>query len=177
MRVHLTGFPHSDIFGSKVARHLPEAYRRHAASFIVFQSQGIHHMLLISYQEIKKLLNLLLTYNNIALRSPRSTIYLYLSPPTKRPSVRLYELTLERDRINQALISELQWSITSQKSMIQSGLELVQKPLPAIKLFFGLREAVRKSQNTLGYSSLSSPSSRLKKQLLASTTVFSQAPA
>ena len=28
------GFPHSDIFGSKVARHLPEAYRRHAASFI-----------------------------------------------------------------------------------------------------------------------------------------------
>jgi hypothetical protein len=29
-----TGFPHSDISGSKVARHLPEAYRRHAASFI-----------------------------------------------------------------------------------------------------------------------------------------------
>ena len=28
------GFPHSDISGSKVARHLPEAYRRHAASFI-----------------------------------------------------------------------------------------------------------------------------------------------
>jgi hypothetical protein len=43
MRVHLTGFPHSDIFGSKVARHLPEAYRRHAASFIAFSSQGIHH--------------------------------------------------------------------------------------------------------------------------------------
>ena len=37
------GFPHSDIFGSKVARHLPEAYRRHAASFIAFSSQGIHH--------------------------------------------------------------------------------------------------------------------------------------
>ena len=30
------GFPHSEIFGSKVARHLPEAYRRHAASFIAF---------------------------------------------------------------------------------------------------------------------------------------------
>jgi hypothetical protein len=42
-RVHLLGFPHSDIFGSKVARHLPEAYRRHAASFIAFSSQGIHH--------------------------------------------------------------------------------------------------------------------------------------
>jgi len=28
------GFPHSDISGSKVARHLPEAYRRHATSFI-----------------------------------------------------------------------------------------------------------------------------------------------
>ncbi len=37
------GFPHSDIFGSKVARHLPEAYRRHAASFIAISSQGIHH--------------------------------------------------------------------------------------------------------------------------------------
>ena len=37
------GFPHSDIFGSKVARHLPEAYRRHAASIIAFSSQGIHH--------------------------------------------------------------------------------------------------------------------------------------
>ena len=33
-RFYLVGFPHSDIFGSKVARHLPEAYRRHAASFI-----------------------------------------------------------------------------------------------------------------------------------------------
>ncbi len=40
------GFPHSDIFGSTVARHLPEAYRRHAASFIAFPSQGIHHALL-----------------------------------------------------------------------------------------------------------------------------------
>gem|GEM_PF-6452165 len=29
-------FPYSDISGSKVAWHLPEAYRRHAASFIAF---------------------------------------------------------------------------------------------------------------------------------------------
>src|SRR3989344_4028773 len=35
-------FPHSDISGSKVAWHLPEAYRRHAASFIAFQNLGIH---------------------------------------------------------------------------------------------------------------------------------------
>lgn len=34
LRVCHKGFPHSEIFGSKVARHLPEAYRRHAASFI-----------------------------------------------------------------------------------------------------------------------------------------------
>ena len=34
VRFYLTGFPHSDIFGSKVARHLPEAFRRHATSFI-----------------------------------------------------------------------------------------------------------------------------------------------
>jgi hypothetical protein len=38
------GFPHSEIFGSKVARHLPEAYRRHATSFIAVLCQGIHHM-------------------------------------------------------------------------------------------------------------------------------------
>ena len=37
------GFPHSEISGSKVAKHLPEAYRRYAASFIAFFSQGIHH--------------------------------------------------------------------------------------------------------------------------------------
>ena len=36
-------FPHSEISGSKVARHLPEAYRRHAASFIAMLCQGIHH--------------------------------------------------------------------------------------------------------------------------------------
>jgi hypothetical protein len=42
----LEGFPHSEISGSKVARHLPEAYRSYATSFIVSLSLGIHHMLL-----------------------------------------------------------------------------------------------------------------------------------
>jgi len=42
-------FPHSDISGSKVAWHLPEAYRCHAASFIAFQSLGIHHTPLICF--------------------------------------------------------------------------------------------------------------------------------
>lgn len=42
------GFPHSDITGSKVARHLPDAYRRHATSFIASKSQGIHHAPLIT---------------------------------------------------------------------------------------------------------------------------------
>ena len=37
------GFPHSEIPGSKVASHLPEAYRRHATSFIASIFQGIHH--------------------------------------------------------------------------------------------------------------------------------------
>ena len=39
-KFYLVGFPHSDIFGSKVARHLPEAYRRHAASFIASMSKA-----------------------------------------------------------------------------------------------------------------------------------------
>ena len=39
-------FPHSEIFGSKVARHLTEAYRSYAPSFIAILCQGIHHMLL-----------------------------------------------------------------------------------------------------------------------------------
>ena len=42
----LCEFPHSEIFGSKVATHLPEAYRSYATSFIASYSQGIHHMLL-----------------------------------------------------------------------------------------------------------------------------------
>ena len=34
VEVYSTGFPHSEIFGSKVAKHLPEAYRSNATSFI-----------------------------------------------------------------------------------------------------------------------------------------------
>lgn len=41
--VYMMGFSHSEISGSKVAGHLPEAYRRQTASFIAFFSQGIHH--------------------------------------------------------------------------------------------------------------------------------------
>jgi hypothetical protein len=36
------GFPHSEISGSKVATHLPEAYRSYATSFIATFSLGIH---------------------------------------------------------------------------------------------------------------------------------------
>ena len=42
MRVCRIGFPHSEISGSKVATHLPEAYRSYATSFIASYSQGIH---------------------------------------------------------------------------------------------------------------------------------------
>jgi len=42
--VYSDGFPHSDISGSKVARHLPEAYRSRATSFVASSSQGIHRM-------------------------------------------------------------------------------------------------------------------------------------
>ena len=34
IEVYSIGFPHSDISGSKVVRHLPEAYRSHTTSFI-----------------------------------------------------------------------------------------------------------------------------------------------
>ena len=40
-------FPHSDISGSQVATHLPEAYRSYATSFIAMWCQGIHHLPLI----------------------------------------------------------------------------------------------------------------------------------
>lgn len=50
--ITLGEFPHSEISGSKVIRHLPEAYRSLITSFIASLNQGIHLMLLISYQEI-----------------------------------------------------------------------------------------------------------------------------
>ena len=49
---HQDGFPHSEIPGSKVAKHLPEAFRSHATSFIASTSQGIHHPPLITWLTI-----------------------------------------------------------------------------------------------------------------------------
>ncbi len=45
--VYHIAFTHSEISGSKVAKHLTEAYRSHATSFIALISLGIHHLLLI----------------------------------------------------------------------------------------------------------------------------------
>ena len=41
--VYALGLPHSEIFGSRVAQRLPEAYRSYATSFIAVMCQGIHH--------------------------------------------------------------------------------------------------------------------------------------
>ena len=43
MTANAAGFPHSEIFGSQVARHLTEAYRSFTTSFIVVKCLGIHH--------------------------------------------------------------------------------------------------------------------------------------
>jgi hypothetical protein len=45
---------HSEIFGSKVAKRLPEAYRSHATSFIAILCQGIHHTPLIIFITVSK---------------------------------------------------------------------------------------------------------------------------
>lgn len=42
--ITLGGFPHSGIPGSKVASHLPRAYRRLATPFIASGPRGIHHL-------------------------------------------------------------------------------------------------------------------------------------
>ena len=44
--ITLGEFPHSEISGSKVIRHLPETYRSLITSFIASLNQGIHLMLL-----------------------------------------------------------------------------------------------------------------------------------
>jgi hypothetical protein len=41
--------PHSEIPGSKVGIHLPEAYRKNPTSFIASSNQGIRHTLLINF--------------------------------------------------------------------------------------------------------------------------------
>ena len=46
--INRKGLPHSEISGSKVDYHLPEAYRRLTASFIASYCQGIHRMPLIA---------------------------------------------------------------------------------------------------------------------------------
>ena len=85
-RFRSVGFPHSDISGSKVAWHLPEAYRRHAASFIAFQSLGIHHtpllILFIPHRRrgFKDRNNLLLL---ILLSQNHLNFYLPISTPSK----------------------------------------------------------------------------------------------
>jgi hypothetical protein len=48
IEVYSTGFPHSEISGSQVATHLPEAYRRYATSFFAFSCLGIHRSPLIA---------------------------------------------------------------------------------------------------------------------------------
>jgi len=68
--LHRDRFPHSDISGSKVARHLPEAYRRQAASFIAFWSQGIHHTPLFPIRKLGNHL-LILTFYLPHLRQPK----------------------------------------------------------------------------------------------------------
>jgi hypothetical protein len=41
--VYTAGLPHSEIAGSQVATHLPDAYRSYATSFVAFWCLGIHH--------------------------------------------------------------------------------------------------------------------------------------
>ena len=49
LRCYRSGFPHSEISGSKVVWHLPEAYRSQTTSFIASFSQGIHHAPLMEH--------------------------------------------------------------------------------------------------------------------------------
>ncbi len=78
--VHSQRFPHSEISGSKVVRHFPEAYRRHTASFIAIESQGIHPMLLLSYQESYKPRNVIIQVIT-KLREYSATACFILSRP------------------------------------------------------------------------------------------------
>ena len=52
-RVHLHGFPHSDIPGSQPAQRLPEAFRSHATSFIAIMCLGILRTPLISTVSVR----------------------------------------------------------------------------------------------------------------------------
>ncbi len=76
MKVCFIRFPHSEIPGSQVATHLPEAYRRYAASFIAFSSQGIHHSPLIEFRLAAELptIPILTSYQCAALEIPNSKL-------------------------------------------------------------------------------------------------------
>ena len=93
--VYALGFPHSDIAGSKVARHLPDAYRRHATSFIASQNQGIHHTPLCSS-----------TQTETHFRSRQSTnIFLFADQVVKMQSVypHTYFSRNSRERITEEI--------------------------------------------------------------------------
>ena len=72
--VYSDGFPHSEIPGSRVATHLPEAYRRYATSFIAVSCLGIHRAPLWSsfergFGEIGRL--------NVQNRNPKTLFVLF----------------------------------------------------------------------------------------------------
>ena len=75
------GLPHSEIPGSQVATHLPEAYRRYATSFIAFSSQGIHHLPLMP---TIPMLTLIITKCSVMKCSAHRTRNWILFPLTRR---------------------------------------------------------------------------------------------
>ena len=77
LRINTIEFPHSEIAGSKVASHFPDAYRRHATSFIALISQGIHHSL-ITYPSINSILDFLKIKINLS-KVFFKTLYHFLS--------------------------------------------------------------------------------------------------
>jgi hypothetical protein len=85
--VKTAGFPHSDIFGSKVARHLPEAYRRHATSFITsLESRHPPYALKFPIRKFK---------NHIRHPSTQTSEFFFCRPSSDRRaacSVLLYEI-------------------------------------------------------------------------------------
>src|SRR3989344_3012538 len=73
--VYSDGFPHSEIPGSRVATHLPEAYRRYATSFIAVLCLGIHREPLWAsfkrgFGEIGRL--------NVQIRNPKTLFVIIL---------------------------------------------------------------------------------------------------
>ena len=113
LSLEVIGFPHSEIYGLTVVWHLPVAYRRQTASFIVFRSQGIHPMLLDfllgnlkttiiclrkDYSSLRLLLYnfILFKFSNIG-RSERKNRFL------KRPKKTLYSSVILADLVSDFL--------------------------------------------------------------------------